>query len=77
MQDVLKHDWLSIVGEKVEIRHHNSDQVWVGTVDAVTRDGRILWLLTGGPHERRMIQRDAGYTAWILTNRFLAMRTRT
>lgn len=64
VQRFLQHNWLSTLGASVEIRHHNSDVVHHGTVDAVTPDGCILWLQSGGPHERRMVHRSDGYTVW-------------
>lgn len=60
----LQHDWLPVVGETVEIRH-GEGTVRTGVVDAVTTDGRILWISADGAERRAMFERARGLTVWI------------
>jgi hypothetical protein len=60
----LQRDWTPLLGEVIEIRRHAAT-VRVGRVDAVTRDGMILWLESHGAEPRTMYERCEGFTAWI------------
>ncbi|MGR0161226.1 hypothetical protein [Paenarthrobacter nitroguajacolicus] len=57
-------NWRSLVGQSVQIRQgdHILDQ---GVVDAVTVDGRVLWLIQQGPVERRIVMKERGSGLWI------------
>ncbi len=60
-------DWCTLSGANVEIRHHGA-VVCVGTVDAITEDGTILWLYS--PVEgRRLFEKVDSYQAWALEER--------
>lgn len=52
-------DWTLLEGCDVEVHDHKGivDQ---GGVDAVTADGKILWLLQNGASTRRIIQKTPG-----------------
>jgi hypothetical protein len=60
----LQHDWLPVVGETVEIRR-GGGTVRTGVVDAVTTDGRVLWISADGAERRAMFERANGLTVWI------------
>jgi len=60
----LQHDWVPVLGRTVEIRHRNTT-IRAGRVDAVTDDGKILWLAADGSHPRCLFDRSQGYSVWI------------
>lgn len=60
-------DWSTLVGADVEIRQQGST-VCSGMVDAVTEDGRILWVRS--PVEgRRLYGKADFYEAWAVEER--------
>lgn len=60
----IQDDWIAVLGESVEIRHHG-EPFRIGVVDAVTADGSILWILGDGVVPRSMFERLEGYEVWI------------
>lgn len=60
-------DWSLLSGANVEIRFQGRS-VCAGMVDAVTEDGRILWILAPG-HSRKLYERDESYEAWAAEDR--------
>lgn len=60
-------DWHSLPGAHVEIRHQGA-AICTGTVDAVTSDGRILWVHTG-PDGRRLFEKAEHFEAWAAEDR--------
>ena len=58
------HDWSSLVGANVEIRREGTS-ICSGTVDVVTSDGQILWLVSP-PHGRRLFEKAEFFQAWAL-----------
>ncbi|MFE4197960.1 hypothetical protein ACFRJ9_19055 [Paenarthrobacter sp. NPDC056912] len=48
-----------LVGQSVQVWRGN-DIVDQGTVDAVTSDGRAIWLTQRGAVERRMVTKERG-----------------
>ena len=61
-------DWTLLAGASIEIRRQGSP-VCAGHVDAVTADGRILWLRP--PAEtRRMFEKAEFHEAWTAEDRF-------
>lgn len=60
-------DWSTLSGARVEIRQQGS-QVCAGTVEAVTDDGRILWIHPPG-HNRRLYEKAEFYEAWAIEDR--------
>lgn len=52
-------DWSELAGKTVEIQSPNGLTDF-GEVDAVTLDGRILWLKLDGPLPRRIVEKTAG-----------------
>lgn len=48
-------DWTALVGTQVEI-WNGSNVIDRGTVDAVTIDGKILWLRHEGAATRRLVE---------------------
>ncbi|MGK3957496.1 hypothetical protein ACLKOZ_15045 [Arthrobacter sp. R4] len=65
----LRHisDWTQLPGARVEIRHQGS-YVCSGHVDAVTDDGKILWVQSP-ENDRRLFEKDEFYEAWATENR--------
>lgn len=60
-------DWCTLSGAHVEIRQQGTI-VGSGIVDAVTDDGRILWVVS--PIEgRRLFEKDDFYQAWATEER--------
>ena len=59
-------DWTLLPGASVEIRQQGSF-VCSGHVDAVTDDGKILWVIT--PQSRRLFEKAEFYEAWAIENR--------
>lgn len=59
----LQHEWWSVVGHDVEIRH-NGKAVRSGRVDAVTKDDQILWVRHEGAHHRELFERFEGFEVW-------------
>ena len=60
-------DWTLLTGARVEIRQHGV-RICEGLVDAVTDDGKILWLrpLAGS---RRIYEKAEYYEAWTSEDR--------
>lgn len=52
-------DWSKLAGKTVEIQSPDGLTDY-GEVDAVTVDGRILWLKLNGPLPRRIVEKTAG-----------------
>lgn len=52
-------DWSELAGKTVEIQSPDGRTDY-GEVDAVTVDGRILWLKLDGPLPRRIVEKTAG-----------------
>jgi hypothetical protein len=61
------NDWCLLAGADVEIRHHGA-AVCSGTVDAVTEDGKILWLQSR-VEGRRLFEKAEFYEAWACEER--------
>lgn len=59
-------DWKVLQGELVEIFHPDGELLDVGQVDAVTKDGGVLWLAFEGAASRRLFERAAGVDVWIV-----------
>lgn len=55
-------DWTLLPGTSVEIRQQNTS-VCKGFVDAVTDDGKILWL-NSPAQNRRLFEKDEFYEVW-------------
>jgi hypothetical protein len=55
-------DWTSLARVQVEVRL-NGRVICSGTVDEVTTDGSILWILPTNDH-RRLYEKRAGYQVW-------------
>lgn len=55
-------DWTLLPGASVEIRQQGSS-VCTGYVDAVTDDGKILWVNSPGEN-RRLFEKDEFFEAW-------------
>lgn len=53
------NNWTLLVGRSVQVWRGN-DIVDQGTVDAVTSDGRVMWLTQMGAIERRMVTKERG-----------------
>jgi hypothetical protein len=60
-------DWTLLTGARVEIRQQGSP-VCNGHVDAVTDDGRILWLQPPAQN-RRLFEKAEFYEAWAAEDR--------
>ncbi len=60
----IEHDWRVVLGQVVQVRK-SADVVRTGRVDAVTREGTILWLAADGVHQRVTVQRADGFEVWI------------
>ena len=60
-------DWSSLPGAHVEIRQQGA-AICRGTVDAVTQDGRILWVHTA-VEGRRLFEKSEYYEAWAAEDR--------
>ena len=60
-------DWTLLTGARVEIRQQGSP-VCSGHVDAVTDDGRILWLQPPAQN-RRLFEKAEFYEAWATEDR--------
>lgn len=65
----LRHiaDWTQLPGACVEIRQQGTS-VCNGVVDAVTDDGKILWVQSPA-QDRRLFEKDEFYEAWATENR--------
>jgi hypothetical protein len=63
----LVDDWGTLRGANVEIRQQGA-AVCTGTVDAVTDDGRILWIHTP-VQGRRLYEKARFYQAWAAEER--------
>jgi hypothetical protein len=61
-----EEEWLLLRDADVEIRRANSVTVDSGRVEAVTADGRILWLALEGASPRRLYDKATGVEAWVL-----------
>jgi hypothetical protein len=55
-------DWRLLPGANVEIRQQGT-AVCSGYVDAVTDDGKIIWVTSLGQN-RRLYEKDEFYEAW-------------
>jgi hypothetical protein len=55
-------DWTLLPGVNVEIRQQGTT-VCSGYVDAVTDDGKIIWVISLGQN-RRLYEKDEFYEAW-------------
>lgn len=60
-------DWTLLHGATIEIRHQGSP-VCSGNVDAVTDDGKILWLRPTAQN-RRLFEKAEFYEAWAADDR--------
>lgn len=60
-------DWTLLPGATIEIRHQGSP-VCRGHVDAVTDDGKILWLQSP-VQNRRLFEKAEFYEAWATEDR--------
>ena len=60
-------DWTLLPGASVEIRQEGS-AVCSGYVDAVTDDGKILWL-SAPAQDRRLFEKAEFYEAWAAEDR--------
>jgi hypothetical protein len=60
-------DWTLLHGATIEIRHQGSP-VCSGHVDAVTDDGKILWLRPNAQN-RRLFEKAEHYEAWVADDR--------
>lgn len=60
-------DWTLLHGATIEIRHQGSP-VCSGHVDAVTDDGKILWLRPTAQN-RRLFEKAELYEAWAADDR--------
>jgi hypothetical protein len=60
-------DWTILIGASVEIRQQGSP-VCTGNVDAVTEDGKILWLRPPA-QDRRLFEKAEFYEAWAAEDR--------
>lgn len=58
-------DWRELAGKTVEIQSPDGLTDY-GEVDAVTLDGRILWLKLDGPLPRRIVEKAAGVRVRII-----------
>lgn len=56
--------WPSLIGVRIEIRHHGNP-VRDGMVEAATTDSSILWLHAEGVDGRTLYLADEGYEAWV------------
>ena len=61
-------DWTLLAGASVEIRQQGI-HICTGHVDAVTADGRILWLHPPA-QTRRMFEKAEFHEAWTAEDRF-------
>ncbi|MEZ2388163.1 hypothetical protein AB6813_01215 [bacterium RCC_150] len=59
----LQHEWGQLVGQNVEVRRHG-EPVRRGHVDAVTKDGQVLWVRHDGAHHRQLFERFEGFEVW-------------
>lgn len=57
-------DWCTLDGASVEIRQ-DGRVICSGSVDAVTDDGRIMWVYST-VHGRRLFEKSDCYQAWAL-----------
>lgn len=60
-------DWRGLSGVRVEIRQHGTP-VCSGHVDAVTEDGKVLWLCALAQN-RRLFEKAEFYEAWATEDR--------
>lgn len=60
-------DWTLLPGASVEIRQQGT-AVCSGYVDAVTDDGKILWL-SAPAQDRRLFEKTEFYEAWAAEDR--------
>ena len=60
-------DWTLLPGASVEIRQQGS-LICSGYVDAVTDDGKILWVITPS-QDRRLFEQAEFYEAWAMEDR--------
>jgi hypothetical protein len=60
-------DWTLLAGARVEIRQQ-STSVIRGYVDAVTDDGKILWLIAPA-QGRRLFEKAESYEVWAAEDR--------
>jgi hypothetical protein len=60
-------DWSQLPGSRVEIRQQGN-YVCGGHVDAVTDDGKILWIQSL-EHDRKLFEKDEFYEAWAAEDR--------
>lgn len=65
----LRHiaDWTQLPGACVEVRQQGA-HVCSGFVDAVTDDGKILWIQSPAQN-RRLFEKDDSYEAWATEER--------
>jgi hypothetical protein len=56
-------DWSELDGQQVLIRR-GGETTDTGTVDAVTKDGSVLWLQGNGAVNRRLYAQAELYEAW-------------
>ena len=52
-------DWTRIEGRSVDV-HENGEFIVRGRIDAVTNDGRFLWLAQEGIRLRRLVEKLPG-----------------
>lgn len=60
-------DWTLLAGARVEIRQQGTS-VCTGYVDAVTDDGKILWV-SSPAQNRRLFEKAEFYEAWAAEDR--------
>ena len=58
-------DWTLLEGRDIEIYDHG-EAADRGRVDAITQDGRILWLAQDGARPRRLIEKLPGRAVTVL-----------
>lgn len=61
-------DWTLLAGASIEI-HQQGSHICSGHVDAVTEDGKILWVRPPA-QTRRLFEKAEFYEAWTAENRF-------
>lgn len=61
------NDWTLLPGASIEVRQQGRG-VWRGFVDAVTADGKILWVIDPSG-QRRLFEKAEFYDAWAIEER--------
>lgn len=64
MHSYLCSDWARLTGAPVEV-WREGQLFREGTIDAATKDSRIVWLAQDGSRERVLINKADGYEIWL------------